>query len=90
MNLVTATQARANFFKLLQSVLTKHQPLTISHHQKNVVMLSEEDYEAIVETLELLATPGFKKSLTKAVKEIAAEETYTFDEVFPDSGKSKK
>ncbi len=44
--------------------------------------MSEEDYENLTETLELLSIPDFKKSLNVADREIEKGETYSMDEVF--------
>lgn len=45
-------------------------------------MISEEDYESLLETAELLAQPGLKESIKKADKEIEKGELYTLDDVF--------
>ena len=44
--------------------------------------MSENDYENLIETLELLSIPGFKKSIQEADMEIDKGETYSIDEVF--------
>ncbi len=44
--------------------------------------MSENDYENLIETLELLSIPGFKKSIQKADLEIEKGETYSIDEIF--------
>lgn len=43
--------------------------------------LSQEDYESLLETLELLSTPGLLKSIRRARREIARGETYSLEEV---------
>jgi len=45
------------------------------------VVLSQEDYDSLLETLELLSTPGLLKSVRLARREIARGETFSLDEV---------
>jgi len=48
-------------------------------------MLSEEEYDNLIETLELLSIPGMIKSLDKSVKQMNKGETYSLEDVFGDS-----
>jgi antitoxin YefM len=68
MTTLTATQARANLFKLLDQAADSHKPIQITGRRSNAVLISEEDFEAMQETLHLLAVPGMKESLLKAKK----------------------
>lgn len=68
MTTLTATQARAKLFKLLDEAAKTHQPIQITGRRHNAVLLSEEDFHAIQETLYLLSVPGMKKSLVQARK----------------------
>jgi antitoxin YefM len=68
MTTLTATQARANFFKLLEQAALSHEPIQITGRRQNAVLISEEDFHAMQETLYLLGIPGMKKSLLKAKK----------------------
>jgi antitoxin YefM len=45
------------------------------------VLLSEEDYESLIETLELLSTPGVAKSIRQARREIERGETFSLEDV---------
>ncbi len=45
------------------------------------MVVSQEDYESLLETLELLSTPGLLKSVRQARQEIAKGETYSLEEV---------
>ena len=78
---LTATQARAQLFTLLKQATRGHRQYRITHNQGNAVLLSEEDYESLLETLELLSTPGFAESIRRARKEIASGDTYSLEEV---------
>jgi prevent-host-death family protein len=65
---LTATQARANLFKLMDSAAESHEPLHITGRRHDSVLLSAEDYAAMQETLYLLSIPGMRDSLVKAKK----------------------
>lgn len=82
MSTITATHARSNLFQLIKNTIRGHQMTRISSKEGNVVMLSETDYEDIMETAELLSIPGLEQSVRESQKQIEAGETYTFDEVF--------
>lgn len=47
-----------------------------------MVVMSEEDYESLIETLKLLSVKGFKESIDEADAEIEKGESYSMDEVF--------
>lgn len=82
MQTITATNARSNFFQLLKNSVTKHLPTRVSSKEGNVVLISEEDYESLLETAELLSETGFKESIKKADQQIEQSDIFTFDEVF--------
>ena len=68
MTSITVTQARANLFKLLDQTALSHEPIQITGRRQNGVLLSEDDFRAMQETLYLLSVPGMKTSLRKARK----------------------
>ncbi len=68
MTTLTATQARANLFKLLDQAAQSHEPIQITGRRQNGVLISEDDFRAMQETLHLLSVPGMKESLLKAKK----------------------
>jgi antitoxin YefM len=68
MTTLTATQARANLFKLLDQAAQSHEPIQITGRRQNGVLISEEDFRSMQETLHLLNVPGMKESLLKAKK----------------------
>ncbi|MEA2102405.1 MAG: type II toxin-antitoxin system Phd/YefM family antitoxin [Thermodesulfobacteriota bacterium] len=79
---ITATDARKNFFEIVKGATEKHEIYRIHHSKGDVVLMSEDEYESLVETLELLSTPGFKERFELAQKEVKSGQTVTFDEVF--------
>ena len=59
----TASEARANLYRLIDETANSHEPILITSRRNNVVLLSEEDWAAIQETLFLLSIPGMRESL---------------------------
>ena len=57
-----------NRFKLLDQTAQSHEPIQITGRRQNGVLLSEDDFRAMQETLYLLSVPGMKASLRKARK----------------------
>ena len=82
MKTITASRARSELFSLLKSTVKGHQQVRISSKEGSVVLMSEEDYENLIETLELLSIDGFKESLQAADCEIEKGETYPLDDIF--------
>ncbi|NLI30883.1 MAG: type II toxin-antitoxin system Phd/YefM family antitoxin [Nitrospiraceae bacterium] len=82
MTTVNATQARKEFFDLIKDTVAKHTVYRIHHRAGDVVMMSEEEYEGLQETLELLSVPGFRESIKKSLRQIEKGETYSLGEVF--------
>lgn len=81
MDTLTATEARKELFTLLKRSVRGHRQFRIKHKEGDVVLLSQEDYDALLETLELLSTPGLLRSIRRARREIARGETYPLEEV---------
>ena len=79
---ITATKARGDLFSLLKRSIKGHEQIKISTREGDAILISEEDYESLLETLELLSTPGLAQSIAKARKEIESGETYSLEEVF--------
>lgn len=82
MQTITAESAQVDFQKLLQATIKEHRQYRIASEHGGVVMLSEEDYESLVETLELLSVPGLYESVKEADKQIHEGATYSIDDVF--------
>ncbi len=79
---LSATEARQNLFELVKKSVKGHLPIRISSRSGDVVLISEEDYESLLETLELLSTPGMLKSIREARQDIKAGRTKSLQEVF--------
>jgi antitoxin YefM len=68
MTTISASQARSNLYRLLDKVTASHRPIQISGKRSNGVLISEEDWESIQETLYLLSIPGMRESIRKSLK----------------------
>jgi antitoxin YefM len=82
MKTMTATAARSDLFNILRKTIKGHRQVRISSKEGNAVLLSEEDFESIMETAHLLSVPGFMDSIREADKEIEQGDTLSMDEVF--------
>jgi len=65
---VTATEARRNLYSLLDSVAESHAPVEIAGKRNSAVLISEEDWRAIQETLYLMSIPGMRESIVKGLR----------------------
>jgi antitoxin YefM len=68
MTTLTASQARANLYRLMEQVSTAHEPVTITGKNTESVLLSGDDWRSIQETLYLLSIPGMRESIRKGLK----------------------
>lgn len=69
MTTVSATEARANLYRLMDEAVQSHAPLTITGKRHSVVLVSMEDWNAIQETLHLLSIPGMRESIKEGERE---------------------
>lgn len=76
MTAINATSARKNLYQLIQDVNTNSTPITITNSRgKNAVLLSEDDWNAIQETVYLNSIPGMVDSILSANGESLEERT---------------
>ena len=73
MNTITASEARANLYRLIDEAGESHQPVLISGKRNSAVLLSAEDWSAIQETLYLLSVPGMRESIKAGMAESLAK-----------------
>lgn len=69
MNTLTASEARANLYRLIDQTVESHEPVIISGKRNSAVLLSVEDWSAIQETLHLLSVPGMRESIKEGMAE---------------------
>lgn len=65
---ITATEARKNMYRLVESVSVSHVPVQITGKNNNAVLVSEDDWNAIQETLFLVSIPGMRDSIRAGMK----------------------
>ena len=69
MTSIRATHARTKLYQLLDEAAESHEPIKITGKRANGVLISEEDWRSIQETLYLLSIPGLRESIRKGMKE---------------------
>ena len=73
MHTLTASEARANLYRLIDQTVESHEPIIISGKRNSAVLLAAEDWLAIQETLYLLAVPGMRESIKAGMAEPITE-----------------
>ncbi len=63
MQTVTATTARSTIYKLLDDASESHEPIQITGKRSSAVLVAEEDWRAIQESLYLVSMPGMRESI---------------------------
>jgi prevent-host-death family protein len=71
MQTLSASQARANLYRLMDQTAESHQPIIIAGKRHDAVLVSADDWHAIQETLYLLSIPGMRESIKEAIAEPA-------------------
>ena len=69
MTTVNVTEARANLYKLIDDASASHEPVVITGKRGNAVLLAEDDWNAINETLYLISVPGMRESIIEGMQE---------------------
>ncbi|MCH7880841.1 MAG: type II toxin-antitoxin system Phd/YefM family antitoxin [Proteobacteria bacterium] len=67
MTTLNATEARSKLYKLIDETAKTHQPIVITGKRGNAVLLAEDDWNAINETLFLLSVPGMRDSIREGM-----------------------
>ena len=69
MTTLTASEARAQLYRLMDQAADSHQPIHIAGKRTNAVLIAAEDWQAIQETLHLLSVPGMRESIKEGMAE---------------------
>lgn len=81
MTAISITQARSNLYKILADVNNNSEPITLTNSRgKNGVLISEDDWNAIQETLYLNSVPGLAESILESRSEKERGTIYNEDE----------
>ena len=67
MPILKASEARANLYNLIDETANSHQPIIITGKRNNAVLISQEDWNAINETLHLVSIPGMTASIKEGL-----------------------
>ena len=68
MTTITATEARANLYRLMDAAAESHEPIVITGKRTRAVLVSEADWKAMQETLFLLSIPGMRESIREGME----------------------
>ncbi len=80
MDILSATQARAKFYRLIDETVDAHKPVLITGSRNNAVLIAEEDWNVIQETLHLMSIPGMAESIVEGSK-IPVKECISLEEL---------
>jgi prevent-host-death family protein len=67
MSTVTASEARASLYRLIDEAAESHTPVLITGKRNSAVLVAESDWAAIQETLYLLGIPGMRESIREGL-----------------------
>jgi prevent-host-death family protein len=68
MKTITVSKAREKLYRLLDEAASSHEPIQITGKRNNVVLISEEDWNSVQETLYLLSIPGMRESIREGLE----------------------
>ncbi len=69
MNILNITQARKQLYQLVDQAGETHKPIVITGKRGNAVLIAEEDWNSISETLYLLSIPGMRESIKEGLEQ---------------------
>jgi antitoxin YefM len=67
MSVITASEARANLYRLIDETAASHEPILITGKRTNAILVSEDDWRAIHETLYLLSIPNIRETILEGM-----------------------
>jgi antitoxin YefM len=68
MHSMNASEAREKLYRLLDETANAHEPVLITGPRANAVLIGEEDWNSIQETLYLLSVPGMRESIKEGLQ----------------------
>lgn len=69
------TELRKNLFSTIDSVIKYNEPIQVTTKSGNAVLISEEDYNALLETVYLMSQPGLVFKIKEGEKEDVSKMT---------------
>lgn len=73
MEAINITKARQNLYKLVKDANESHDPIYITGKDGNAVLVSEDDWKSIEETLYLHSVPGLVEDIKASMNESIAD-----------------
>lgn len=73
MTTTTITNFRKNVYSMVENTVRFNEPVNITTKDGNAVMISEEEYLGLIETLYLTSVPGMKEKLIEGLNTSLAE-----------------
>ena len=73
MTVLKVSEARSNLYQLIDETAQSHEPVLITGKRHNAVLLSEEDWRSMQETLYLVSIPGMRESIIEGLQTPVAE-----------------
>lgn len=82
MTTLPLAEVRANLSKLVDEAVRTHQRIEVTRQgRRAAVILSADDYDSIMETLDILSDPALMKELRQGQADIARGDFHTLDDV---------
>ena len=75
---INITSFRKDIYKLLETTIKYNEPINISTKNGNAIVISEDDYNSIMETLYIESVPGLKEEIIKRGE--APEEEFLYED----------
>jgi antitoxin YefM len=79
MPVLSASDARSNLYRLIDETNESHEPVTITGKRNNAVLIAEDDWRAIQETLYLDSIPGMRESILDGMREPLSDSAENID-----------
>lgn len=76
---ITASEARSQLFPLIEQVNTDSTPVIITSKKGNAVLVSESEWESIIETMYLLRTSSNREHLARSQADVLAGRLYEYE-----------
>ena len=73
MSTLTASEARAKLYRLIDEAAESHVPIRITGKRNSALLISEEDWASVQETMYLLSIPGMRESIREGMESPAEE-----------------
>lgn len=68
MTILSVTEARKQLYKLIDHVTESHEPVQITGKRGNAVLVGEDDWRSMQETLHLVSIPGMRESILEGME----------------------